>query len=234
MRRPAPAGKLAGAAVHESREHTTLTTAAGALLPAAAFLLGSIPFGLVLPRLRGVDIRKEGSGNIGATNVLRSQGKAMAATVLLLDAAKGVVPTLVAWKAGGPALAAASGTCAVLGHCFSIFLRGKGGKGVATGLGVFLALAPAAAAIGVAVFVAVVAWSRYVSLGSLVAAFAIPVAAAALGSPAAIVLAAVATALVIAWRHQDNIRRLLKGNEAKLGQRAAPPASPAATAPPAP
>lgn len=190
------------------------------LHPVIAFLVGSIPFGLVLPRLRGVDIRKEGSGNIGATNVLRSQGKAMGAAVLLLDLVKGLAPTLLATRAGGVELGAITGVSAILGHCFSIFLKGKGGKGVATGLGVFLALAPLATGIGVLLFLLLVAWKRYVSLGSLVAAIAVPVASAALGDPGATVAAAAATALVIAWRHQDNVRRLLKGSEAKLGSRA--------------
>lgn len=186
-------------------------------LVAAAFVVGSIPFGLLLARLRGVDIRKVGSGNIGTTNVLRSQGKGMAALTLLCDLLKGLVPTWAALAIAGPPAAAPTAVAAVAGHCFSIFLRGKGGKGVATGLGVFLVLSPKATLAALAIFIATVATTRYVSLGSLLAAAAVAPLAWLLGSPGSAVVAALAVALIIVARHHENVRRLVKGRESKLG-----------------
>ena len=187
-------------------------------LPVLGFACGSIPFGLLISRLRGVDLRAVGSGNIGATNVLRSQGKAWGILTLLLDAAKGFAPSWLAWSAG-PEIAALTGFAAVAGHCYSFFLKGRGGKGVATGLGVYLALAPAAVGIAAAVFVLTVAWKRFVSLGSLLAALTLPAATFGLRYPLAISASALAAGVIIGWRHRDNVKRLLNGTENRLGAR---------------
>jgi glycerol-3-phosphate acyltransferase PlsY len=191
----------------------------GIVLPILAFALGSIPFGLILVRLRGVDIRTVGSGNIGATNVLRSQGKALGILTLGLDLVKGLAPVLLALRVAPepPWVVPATAVAAVLGHCFSPWLRGRGGKGVATGLGVFLGMAPLATLVVLAAFIAVVARTRYVSLGSIVAALGMPVAVAAMGYPWPAAVAAAVTGVVITARHRDNVVRLLKGRESRLG-----------------
>ena len=200
-----------------------------ALIAAAAFLLGSIPTGYLLVRIfRKQDIRSVGSGNIGATNVLRTGGKGLGAATFLLDVLKGCAsvwlgatlaaafaPTLEARNA--EALAA---LCAVLGHMFTPWLRFRGGKGVATGFGVFLVAAPLAALAAIALFAIVLALSRYVSLGSILAAAAFPVLAYFLvrGSrPAFFLVVQAAVALLIIVKHHQNIRRLLAGTESRFG-----------------
>jgi glycerol-3-phosphate acyltransferase PlsY len=183
---------------------------------AAGYLLGSIPFGLILTRLGGAgDIRGIGSGNIGATNVLRTGRKGLALATLLADIAKGCLPTLLAHAWLGPDIAVAVGLGTVLGHCFPVWLRFRGGKGVATAAGVILALTPIVVPIILAIFIAVVWASRYVSLGSCLAAVAAPVTAWLLGygQPAELY---VGLALVVIGTHHANIRRLLKGEENKL------------------
>src|SRR5262245_33406492 len=148
-----------------------------ALLIALGFAAGSIPFGVLVARRRGVNIREQGSGNIGASNVTRVLGKGAGALVLVLDAAKGALPTLAAahWLAE-PWAVVATGFAAVLGHCFSPFLRGRGGKGVATALGVFAVIDPAITLGGACVWGLVFAMTRIPALGSLAAAFAIGIA----------------------------------------------------------
>jgi acyl phosphate:glycerol-3-phosphate acyltransferase len=181
----------------------------------AAFAVGSFPTGIIVARLRGVDLRKVGSGNIGATNVGRAMGKTWAALVLVVDALKGYGPTALAAHLGVPPLAvAAVAITAVLGHMFSIFLKGRGGKGVATSLGAALALAPLAALACAAVYAVVFALVRISSVGSLSAVLAFPAALALLGDrqPPHYAFAAVMAILVIA-RHKDNIRRLARGEE---------------------
>jgi glycerol-3-phosphate acyltransferase PlsY len=187
------------------------------LLALAAFALGSFPTGIVVARLRGVDLRAVGSGNIGATNVGRALGKGWAAFVLVADAAKGYLPTALAirWADRVPPLGvAAVAIAAVLGHMFSVFLKGRGGKGVATSLGAALALAPAAALVCAGIYALVFAASRLSSLGSLVAVVAFPAALAVLGDRqiAHYVFAGVMVVTVVA-RHKDNIRRLVRGEE---------------------
>jgi len=195
---------------------------------AIAYLLGSIPFGYILVRaFRGQDIRASGSGNIGATNVARSS-PALGAFTLLLDAAKGLLAvtagSLIAASAGrdatgSPALyafAALAAVFAVIGHMFPVWLKFRGGKGVATSVGVFLALAPKTLLVALALFVALVAAFRYVSLGSIIVAAAFPLIAYGLhdyhSSPAT--LAAIsAIAILIILKHRENIRRLLAGTE---------------------
>jgi glycerol-3-phosphate acyltransferase PlsY len=192
-----------------------------ALLVVGGYLLGSVSFALLLVRWRtGSDIRMEGSGNAGATNVLRSHGKTLAAAVALLDVAKGTAAVLVVrLVTADPRYAAAAGFAAVLGHVFPLYSGFRGGKGVATAVGAFLALAPLATVICLAVFIAVVAVSRYVSLGSVVAIALLPPASSLLSRASrAIVLAAAATAIVVVFKHVENLKRLARGEERKLGR----------------
>jgi acyl phosphate:glycerol-3-phosphate acyltransferase len=205
------------------------------IVGAAAYLLGSIPFGYLLVRtFRGEDIRLSGSGNIGATNVARSGAKGLGAATLLLDIAKGLLAVGLAWALGrsaynacGPAgtacvpvwhLMAVAGFFAVAGHVFPFWLKFKGGKGVATALGVFALLFPKAVLVSLAVFIIVLAVSRYVSLGSILAALVFPTAAYFFYHPDWIALlpVAAAAALVI-LKHHQNIRRLLAGTENRFG-----------------
>ncbi|QIA27047.1 glycerol-3-phosphate 1-O-acyltransferase PlsY [Thermaerobacter sp. PB12/4term] len=179
------------------------------------YLLGSLPFGLWLVRAtRGVDIRRYGSGNIGTTNVLRVAGPRVAALVLLADAAKGWLPVVLARAAGlGEPAAVLAGVAAMAGHSWSIWLGGKGGKGVATGLGVLLGLDPRVALAAFGVWIGVVALSRYSSLGSMSAAASVPLWMTLWHAPAAHLVFGVAAALVVLVRHRANIRRLLRGEE---------------------
>jgi acyl phosphate:glycerol-3-phosphate acyltransferase len=185
------------------------------LWAAFAYLCGSIPFGLLITRAAsGKDVRTVGSGNIGATNVARAAGKPAAIATLVLDAVKGLVPVLLAARAaqGPPLLVPACAVAAVVGHCFPPWLRFRGGKGVATGLGVSLALAPWAALAGALTWVVLFKLFRISSIGSLAGmAVALAVAALTANRPALIGLAGVA--LLILIRHQANIRRLLRRQE---------------------
>jgi len=203
---------------------------------AGSYLVGGIPFGYLAVRIcRGIDIRTIGSGNVGATNVMRAAGNGLALVVLALDILKGLASVLVLGYLLGPrlsgaelsssritllGLAAAAG--AVAGHVFTPYLRFRGGKGVATGLGVVLALMPKAALVALAVFVVVVALTRYVSLGSMLAAVALVVAEILLlekpFGPAErpLTIFCVFVALMIIQRHTGNIRRLLAGTENKF------------------
>ncbi len=183
-----------------------------------AYLIGSIPFGLIVTRLGGAgDVRAIGSGNIGATNVLRTGRKGLAIATLLLDVLKGALPVWLATRYG-PGMAVVAGLGAVLGHCFPVWLKFQGGKGVATALGVMAVLTPLVALLAVLLFVVVTALSRYVSLGSILGALAACVLAYALGHVHAAALYLVLT-LVIVAKHAGNIRRLLDGTESKLGAR---------------
>ena len=187
----------------------------------AGYLVGSIPFGYLITRAAGAgDIRSIGSGNIGATNVLRTGRKGLAIATLIGDILKGALPAWVvyAWFGTDPAILAGAG--AILGHCFPVWLGFRGGKGVATAAGVILGLTPLAVPILVAIFVAVVWASRFVSLGSMIAAAMAPVTAWALGRPEAALLYVLIAALVIA-KHHGNIARLLKGQESRLGAKKA-------------
>jgi glycerol-3-phosphate acyltransferase PlsY len=193
-----------------------------AVLVVLAYLLGSISFAVLLVRATtGRDIRAEGSGNAGATNVLRSHGKKLALLVALLDVAKGVAGVLlVRLVTADPRWAAAAGFAAILGHVFPVFYGFRGGKGVATAVGAFLALSPLALLVCLAVFLAVVAATRYVSLGSVVAlALLPPVSGLFFHAPRAVVTAAGLTALLILLTHLPNLKRLARGEERKLGRR---------------
>ena len=167
------------------------------------FLLGSIPFGVVLARARGIDLKKVGSGNIGATNAARAMGKKTGIIVLLLDTAKAYVPTLAVLQLGAPPeLAAATGFAAFAGHIYSPWLRFKGGKGVACGLGAFLALSPAAAGIAAVACVLVVVATRIGSLGSLVGTLTLLPALYFLHAPRAYLVCGAAMFVLILWRHR--------------------------------
>jgi glycerol-3-phosphate acyltransferase PlsY len=194
-----------------------VTTLACALL---GFALGSIPFAWILGRIfAGVDIRRLGSGNVGATNLARSLGYRAGLVAFLLDAAKGAAAVLLA-RRFAPGVESAplwAGGMAVAGHMFTPFLRFRGGKGVATGAGVFAVLAPASILAALAVFVLAVAIGRMVSLASVLACVALPIAQLALGTGAGtVVLACLVGALVIA-RHRPNLARILQGTEPRVG-----------------
>ncbi len=182
------------------------------------YLLGSVPVGLIAVRLaRGVDVRNFGSGNIGAANVFRVAGPWVGGTVLTLDAAKGALAVLVAgWSGLSPAGVVAAGLAAIAGHNWSVFLRFRGGKGVATGLGVVAGLAPAAAAIVLVLWVLLVLATGYSSVGSMGAAVAAPLLMWTLGGPPAYVALAAAGAGLVLVRHRANIGRLIRGEEIKL------------------
>jgi glycerol-3-phosphate acyltransferase PlsY len=191
-------------------------------LPAvAAYLIGSIPFSFLVARAFGVhDVRRVGSGNVGATNVLRTAGKAAGALALLLDLAKGAgASTLAARLAPGDAvLPAVAAVFAVLGHMFPVWLRFEGGKGVATGLGAFAPLAPAPAVSAVLVFALVAARTRYVSFGSVAGALALALLTFVLRGPDPVALAAALTAALVVVRHRSNLRRILGGSERRVDQ----------------
>ena len=188
------------------------------LLVVFAYLLGSIPTGLVLSRaLAGKDPRQQGSRNIGATNVMRTAGKALGIITLLGDVLKGLIPVVIAqWLVKEAYWVAGTGLAAFLGHCFPIYLRFKGGKGVATALGIFLPLAPLAVVFDIFFFAGVVATSRIVSVGSLLGAAAMPVLIWLLGYPLPSVILGICVAALIIYRHKENIQRLLSGRENKL------------------
>jgi acyl phosphate:glycerol-3-phosphate acyltransferase len=185
-----------------------------ALLIAAAYLCGSLPTGVWLGRRAGVDVRRSGSGNIGATNVARTAGMRLAVLTLVGDVAKGFVPVMVARVTLADSwLIAAVGLAAFFGHIFSIFLHFSGGKGVATALGVFLALAPAAVAPCVVVFALTARMTRYVSVASISAAVALPIATVVWAHPPATSTAALIVAVAILLTHRDNLMRLRRGTE---------------------
>lgn len=186
--------------------------------------MGAIPVGYVVARLLGVDIRRRGSGNIGATNVLRTAGWTPAIATLLGDVAKGYVATWIGSQAGpGPRWAGAAAGLAVVGNCWPVFLGFRGGKGVATALGAFLRVTPWAFVPATVVWVSLVASFRLVSLASVCAVAGLPLAILALGYPPALAVAGLAVAVIIVARHHENIRRLLAGTERRFGERDAAP-----------
>ncbi|MDQ7842879.1 MAG: glycerol-3-phosphate 1-O-acyltransferase PlsY [Armatimonadota bacterium] len=186
-----------------------------------AYLLGAVPTGLLLIRLlRGVDIRAYGSGNIGASNAFRLAGPSVAAAVLVLDTAKGVVPVLLARSWGlTPAAVVLVGLAAIAGHDWSPFLRFRGGKGVATSLGVLLVLSPAAAAVAVAVWAVVIAATQVASLASLLAAAAVPGVMWWRGEPGEHLGFALVALALVTFAHRANIGRLLRGVELRITDR---------------
>lgn len=192
----------------------------------AGYLLGSIPFGLLVARFRGIDIREHGSGNIGATNVWRVLGRKWGLLVFALDALKGwlAVDLAMRWlPAPGPEGAVLSGLAAalacVLGHSFPVWLRFRGGKGVATTAGILVSLMPLAAGVALVVWGAVFFLGRYVSLASIAAAVALPLGVALLGGGRYLLAFSVIVAALVIWRHRSNIQRLRAGTENRFERR---------------
>ena len=188
------------------------------LLPVIGYLLGSIPFGLVIGKMVGADVRKKGSQNIGATNVSRVLGKKLGFLTLVCDCFKSIVPMVIAAQVlpesdAKEMIVAATGVMAVVGHMFPLYLKFIGGKGVATGLGVFLYLSPVAIGISLLVFIASVALSGFVSVGSLLASGLIPLWLYLLGASKTTIIAASFVALLIWFKHHENIGRLIRGEE---------------------
>ena len=186
----------------------------------AAYLLGSIPFALILARRSGADLRAVGSGNLGATNVMRASGVRAGVVVAILDMSKGAVSVWLAARiSDGAPLPAAAGLAAIIGHIYPVWLRFRGGKGVATACGVFSILTPLAVPPALAIFAAAVWLTKYISLGSVLASMALPPIAYALGSPAPAVIAAAAASAFIVFRHRSNLVRLFTGTERRVGTR---------------
>ncbi len=184
------------------------------------YLVGAVPVGYLVARVLGMDIRRQGSGNIGTTNVLRTLGKAPAALTLVLDIAKGCLAVWIAQALGPePWWGSLGALLAVVGNCWSVFLGFRGGKGMATSLGAFLWLMWPAVLPAVLVWIVVAATFRYVSLASLSAAVCVPIGALLLGRHWSEALAALAVTLIVVLRHRDNLARLLAGTERKLGER---------------
>jgi len=189
------------------------------LVLAIAYLLGAIPFGYLLVRLKtGRDVRGLGSGNIGATNVLRTTSRGLGIVTLLLDIGKGFLAVWIAARLmdGSPLWTSAAALAVMAGHAFPVFLKFRGGKAVASFVGAFLYLAPLPLAVILAIFVAVVAATRYISLGSIAGAVALPFAAWLMHRPMPVVAAAAIGGVFIVWRHRENIARLRAGKESVL------------------
>jgi glycerol-3-phosphate acyltransferase PlsY len=187
---------------------------------ALAYLVGSIPFAFIVARRRGVDLRARGSHNVGASNVLRTTGVATAVTAMVLDAVKGALAVLIAYRmSSGLGLPVAAGLVSVVGHIFPVWLGFRGGKGVATAAGVFAVLAPVALAAAGAVFVLTVWLTRYISIGSIAGAAALAVVAATVDHPQAVTVGAISAAALIVYRHRDNLARLRTGTERRVGLR---------------
>lgn len=190
-----------------------------ATLVAGAYLLGSVSWSVVIVRLlQGLDVRTIGSGNAGATNALRAAGKKAGAAVLALDVAKGITAVAVPRALDAPpAVVSGAAVAVVVGHVFPVFFGFRGGKGVATALGALGTLAPSAMALGLVVFLAVVAWKRYVSLGSIVTAAIFPLLAWITDREPWLLLASGAIAILIITKHSRNLQRLRRGTEPQLG-----------------
>jgi glycerol-3-phosphate acyltransferase PlsY len=195
-----------------------------------AYLIGSIPTGFLVAKAKGIDIRSVGSGNIGATNAMRVLGKPAGIFVLLMDALKGYVAVWIfcylAWKVPNETCGIVAGIFVVLGHNYTCWLKFKGGKGIATTAGVFLALAPWALLIALVVFILAVVVTKYVSVGSIAAAIALPVTVWVM-PPHNLLLGIVSTALglLAIYKHKGNIQRLLAGTENRLGRKKFPEAA---------
>ena len=183
---------------------------------ALGYLFGSIPFGLILTRLAGRgDIRDIGSGNIGATNVLRTGSKPLAALTLILDCLKATAAILLARRLFGEASAAPAATGAMIGHLYPVWLRFRGGKGVATFLGVLIPLLPIAAGVYAAIWLVLLLTLRISSVAGMIAAVSAPVTAFVLHSPYTLML--LGFAVLVLWKHRENIARLMKGTEPRIG-----------------
>ena len=189
---------------------------------AVAYLVGSIPFAYLLSRRRGIDLRDVGSGNVGASNVLRTSGVTAAVLAMLLDASKGVLAVIVAQRvAPGAATPMAAGLASVIGHIYPVWLRFRGGKGVATAAGVFGVMTPGSLVIAGVVFLLAVWITRFVSVGSIAAAVTLAIITAATDAPAVVSIGAALIAAIIVYRHRANLTRLIAGTERRIGQRLA-------------
>ncbi len=187
-----------------------------------SYLLGATPTSYLVGKwARGIDLREHGSGNLGATNAFRVLGWRLALPVLVVDIFKGWFPTyaFVRWADAAPEWAMAYGVAAIVGHVYSIYVRFKGGKGIATSAGVFLALAPVAVLVGIGVWLLVVFATRIVSLGSILAALALPLAVYAVEGTTPIFWVSVSLAAFVIYAHRSNIRRLLRGEEHRFGRK---------------
>jgi len=184
--------------------------------------VGSLPLGyLVTNRITGIDLRRAGSGNVGATNVYRTAGLSLALIVMLVDITKGASSVMLAARmTSGTAAPVAAGVAAIIGHVYPVWLRFQGGKGVATACGVFWALAPVATALAAGIFLLVVWITRYVSLGSIVATAILPPLTWLTNEPTPVVTGAIVAALLVVERHRSNLVRLQAGTERRLGQKA--------------
>ena len=207
---------------HVSVEFGAGRTISMATVILAAYAIGSIPFAFLLARRWGAaDLRRVGSGNLGAANVMRASGITAGVTVAVLDLAKGAVSVWVAERLSAhPAAPAVAGLAAIVGHVYPIWLRFRGGKGVATACGVFSVLTPLAVPPALGLFIVTVWLTKYVSLGSVLASVALPPIAYALDSPGPVVLAAGAAAGIIVFRHRSNLSRLRTHTERRIGARA--------------
>lgn len=190
-----------------------------ALLALLGYAVGSIPFSFLIARLFGVkDVRRVGSGNVGATNVMRTAGKWPGVAALILDGSKGAVAVLLARRlSGSETEICVAGLFAVIGHLFPIWLGFRGGKGVATGAGLFIPLAPVALGVAALLFLAILAATRYVSLASIVASLSLPIASYFIGASTTVALTALVAAAMVIAKHHVNIGRLYRGVEPKLG-----------------
>ncbi|MGV7220540.1 MAG: glycerol-3-phosphate 1-O-acyltransferase PlsY [Nitrospinales bacterium] len=182
-----------------------------------AYILGSLPFGAWFARSRNIDIQKHGSGNIGATNVARTLGKKAGLLVLLADCFKGFISVVIADQILGSEFeVGVAGLMAFLGHIYSIFLKFKGGKGVATGLGVFLFIMPFATLSAIGVFALVLCLTKYISLSSISAALSIPLFGLLFNTPQSYIFISVIISVIVTLKHKDNIERLIVGKESKF------------------
>ena len=195
-----------------------------ALLSLTAYLIGSVPTSYIMGRLHGIDLREHGSGNLGGTNAYRVMGATAGVPVVLIDATKGFVPAYFfpAWDGSAIGdLALLYGLAAIAGHVWSIYMRFRGGKGVATGVGVLVALAPTSALIGLLVWIGVVAITRYVSVASISAATLVPLTAWLTDESRSTVLFSAAVAILVWWTHRGNLTRLARGQEHRFGRKRA-------------
>lgn len=199
---------------------STLISLQQTLVLTLAYFVGSIPFAFLVARTRGVDLRARGSQNVGASNVLRTAGVKSAVAAMCLDAVKGSMAVLIAYRlSNGFAWPVAAGIASVVGHIYPVWLGFRGGKGVATAAGVFAVLAPVALVIASAVFVLAVWMTRYISIGSVAGAAALAILTATGEHPLSVTVGAVIAAALIVYRHRDNLARVRAGTERRIGLR---------------
>ncbi len=184
------------------------------------YLVGSIPFAYLLSRRQGIDLRRTGSGNVGASNVLRTTGVRAAVLAMMLDAVKGTLAVVMAQLlSAGPIAIVAAAFASIVGHVYPVWLRFHGGKGVATAAGAFALLAPKAMGIAAAVFLVAVIATRYISVGSIAGALTLVIVAVITDVPGVVAIGATASTIIIVYRHRGNLTRLVAGTERRIGQR---------------